>query len=421
VKLQTLQAVVAATLVCVGTPSHAQQMYGQSANFAAPARSTQASESRVYQYPAIYAVNAEATDGYVDQVALDGTDQLTYNDYYADEPTPADGSAPATDAAATDHASGSCCGTGCGNSCCTECCEPFWAHRTGFFADALILRPRGHDVAYAVPRNGIDPVTAVPFGETVTANPDYSFGYRGGFNYAVSRCASIQAAYTYYQSETNGSIFANPPLVIHSLVTDPHTATTASDSLASLARFNVRFQFADIDYRRLLAGGRNWAVNWSVGTRYAQLTELFRESQPIGPGRINVGTNVKFDGMGARVGLQGQRKMVNRGFLMYGQGFASVLPGNARASYLQTSNFTGVQSGNNWKDFRTVSILEYELGAGWQNPNGRLRVTAGYYFAVWFNTLGTSDYIQAVQTLNYVNRNSAITFDGVTARLQYVW
>jgi hypothetical protein len=419
VKLQTLQAVVAATLVCVGTPSIAQQPY----YYGQPARSTQGPDSRVYQYPTMYAALAD-DGGPVEQTTLEGTDQLTYNDYYAEGPTPADGSAaPAgTGSAAAGSGGGSCCGSGSGcNTCCDPCCNSVWGHCTGLFAEALFLRPRGADVPFAVVHNGVDPATFTSFGTVATANPDFSFGYRGGAVYGLNQVSSIQASYTYFQSETNGSIFTAPPLSIHSLVTDPHTFTAASDSLAALARYTVRFQFVDVDYRRLLAGGRNWGVNYSIGTRYAQLTELFRSSQPIGPGVTNVGTNVKFDGMGARAGLQGTRKMANRGFLIYGQGFASVLPGNARASYLQTNNFAGTQVANSWKDFRTVSILEFEVGSGWQNASGRLRISAGYYFAVWFNTLGTNDYIQAVQTNDYVNRNSAITFDGLTTRLQYVW
>ncbi|HUY36927.1 MAG TPA: Lpg1974 family pore-forming outer membrane protein [Pirellulales bacterium] len=429
-KLQTLQVVVAATLVCVGTPSHAQEPYRYQAavDSAAPARSAQPATPPVYQYPTI-SVNAEAGGGPADQVPVHETDQLTYNDYYADEPTPADGSAPAGDAGATavDHAAGSCCDSGCDSgrggyaSCGSNCCEPFWAHRSGFFAEALYLRPRGAGVAYAVPDSGTGP-NAVPFGGVGTANPNYSIGYRGGATYALSRCASIQVAYTYYQSESNGSLFTNPPLTLRSLVTDPHVATAASPSLADLARYTTRFQFADVDYRRLLAGGQNWYVNYSIGTRYGLLTQLFRESQSLGAGGVtNVGTNINFEGAGVRAGLQGARQLANRGFLMYGKTFASILAGNSRGSYLQFNNFTGTQSASQWTDFRTVPILEYELGTGWRSANGRVQITAGYYFGVWFNTVSTSNYIQAVQTNNYVNANSAVTFDGLTTRFTYLW
>ena len=179
--------------------------------------------------------------------------------------------------------------------------------------------------------------------------------------------------------------------------------------------------FVDLDYRRLIAGGRNWALNYAVGTRYAHLSQNFRESQPIGPGATGVATNVNFDGGGSRVGLLGERKAANRGFLFYGKAFADILVGNFRSSYNQSNNFQQTQVWSSWKDFRPVPILEYELGAGWQNASGRVRISGGYYFACWFNTVSTSNYIQAVQTNNYVNVGNAITFDGIVGRVQYVW
>jgi hypothetical protein len=318
--------------------------------------------------------------------------------------------------------SGSCGGAGCMAKCCNDCCEPFWAHRSGFFAEWLMLRARGADVAYALPRNGVDPATAVPFGGVSTASPNYDpAGFRLGGIYALDRCSSLQFAYTYFQTETNGSVFANPPLSVHSLVTDPHTYTAASDSLAALSRYRIGFQFVDLDYQRLISGGRLWSLNYAVGTRYAHLSQNFRESQPIGTGATGVATNVNFDGGGSRIGLIGQRKAARSGFLFYGKTYADILVGNFRSDYNQLNNFQQTQVWSSWKDFRPVPILEYELGAGWQNASGRLRLSGGYYFAAWFNTVSTSNYIQAVQTNNYVNVGNAITFDGIVGRLQYVW
>lgn len=362
--------------------------------------------------PASYHANARAA-------------QETFVGYLVDEPPPA---APAGDAASPSDAvapngglNGGAYGACGAAACCTSCCDPFWAHRTGAFFDFLYLRPRNADVAYALPRNGVDPATAVPFGGVATANPNFSPGFRVGANYALDRCSSFQLAYTYFQSNANGSTFTNPPLSMHSLVTDPHTYTAASDSLAALSRYHIGFQLVDLDYRRLIAAGNNWAVNYTVGTRYAHLSQLFRESQPIGPGETNVGTNINFDGAGARVGLMGKRKAANRGFMMYGKGFADILAGNFRSSYLQVNNFQQTQVWTNWKDFRPVPILEFELGAGWQTADGRFQVRGGYYFASWFNTVSTSNYIQAVQTNNYVNLGNAITFDGLVLRGQYSW
>jgi len=344
-----------------------------------------------------------------------------YMGYLADDAAPPAGPAavPAPSQSLAPATRG--CGSCGASSCCGDCCDPFWPHRSGAFFDFLYLRPRNADVAYAVPRNGVDPATAVPFGAVATANPNYSPGFRVGTTYALDRCSSLQLAYTYFQSEANGSVFANPPLGVHSLVTDPHTYTAASDSLASLSRYNVRFQLVDLDYRRLIAGGRNWSLNYAVGTRYAHLTQLFRESQPIGPGQTNMGTNINFDGGGSRFGLLGQRKAANRGFLIYGKGFADILVGNFRSDFRQVNSFQQTQVWTSWKDFRPVPILEFELGSGWQSANGRFRLSGGYYFACWFNTVSTSNYIQAVQTNNYVNVGNAITFDGLVLRGQYNW
>ncbi|HWB09647.1 MAG TPA: Lpg1974 family pore-forming outer membrane protein [Pirellulales bacterium] len=315
----------------------------------------------------------------------------------------------------------SCCSNGCcPTSCCQECCEPFWAHRTSVFLEALFLKPRGADVANAQPQNGIGP-TAVPFGAVSSNSPTYSPGFRVGATFALDRCSSIYAAYTYFQAESNGSQFVNPPLVDHSLVTLPQIGNAASDGLASLSRFNIRFQFADLDYRRLMMGGRNWYVNYAVGARYANLQQLFRQTQVIGPTMTGVTSNIGMDAAGARLGLLGARKAANRGVYIYGNAFADILVGNFRSSYLQANNLAGVQGFNSWQNFRPVPILEYELGLGWVSPNGRWQFAGGYYFAAWFNCVTTSNYIQAVQTSNYVNASNAITFDGLVLRGQRLW
>jgi hypothetical protein len=347
-------------------------------------------------------VDADGQNGAVDQVA-----NLSYEDEASQ--APADGAA-----------SGSCCSNGCQTNCCQTCCDPFWAHRSSVFADALYLKPRGADVANAQPQNGIGPA-AVPFGAVSSNSPTYSPGYRLGATFGLDRCSSIYAAYTYFQSESNGSLFVNPPLVDHSLVTLPQTGNAASDGLASFSRMNIRFQFADVDYRRLLMGGRNWYVNYAVGARYANLQQLFRQAQVIGPTTTGVTSNVGLDAAGTRVGLLGARKAANRGFYIYGNGFADILVGNFRSSFLQANNLAGVQGFNSWQNFRPVPILEFELGTGWVSPNGRWQFAAGYYFAAWFNCVTNSNAIQAVQTNNFVGVGNAITFDGLVLRGQRLW
>ena len=71
-----------------------------------------------------------------------------------------------------------------------------------------------------------------------------------------------------------------------------------------------------------------------------------------------------------------------------------------------------------------ISILDLEIGAGWQSECGRWRLTTGYMVSTWLNTIPQNQWIQAVQTNNFASLSNSvnpITFDGVTARLDYRW
>ncbi|HVX13125.1 MAG TPA: Lpg1974 family pore-forming outer membrane protein [Pirellulales bacterium] len=406
------------------------------AALATQAQAQQAGTTQRVTQPVYQAANGENIPAYASQYAAtadgNGYDGSPVG-YYDEEPQatrelgveqvanltyqPQQADATATDTTSSQIGSGNCCPTSC---CQTSCCTPFWVHRNSVFFDFLVLKPRNADVANAVPQNGIGP-TAVPFGNVGSNSPTYQPGFRVGGTMAINRCSSLYAAYTYFQAESNGSTFANPPLVVHSLVTLPQTGTAASDGPAALSRDAIRFQFADIDYRRLIAGGNNWYVNYAVGARYANLYQMFSQAQVNGPTITGVGTRIGMDALGTRVGLLAARKAANRGFYMYGSAFADILVGNFRASYVQLNNLAGVQGFNNWQNFRPVPILEYELGAGWRSPNGNWQFSGGYYFACWFNAITTSNYIQSVQNNNFVGVGNAITFDGLVLRAQRLW
>lgn len=432
-----------AVLITTAASASAQQ-FGPSQRIAQPAY--QATNLPDYASPYAGVENGylaeNAYGGYVPAYdrpglppALAGIQQVSNLSYVgASQPAPPSGAAPpaiaqteiappgaAQVSAAQPDATGNCGPCASGPTAC--CCDPFWAHRTSFFGEWLYLRARNDGVANALPQNGIGP-GAVPAGRVTSNSPTYQpEGFRIGVNYALNRCSSIYAAYTYFHSESNGSTFANPPLVVHSLVTLPQTGTAASDGVAALSHYDIRFQFADVGYRRLIAGGTNWYLNYAVGARYANLYQQFSQAQINGPTQTGVSTNVGMDAAGGRVGLLAARKVPNRGFYIYGSAFADILVGNFRANYMQVNNLAGVQGVALWQTYRPVPILEYELGAGWISPNGKWSFSGGYYFAAWFNVISPSTYINAVRTSNYGPLNAAnnITFDGLVVRAQRLW
>ncbi len=308
-----------------------------------------------------------------------------------------------------------------------ECCSPVWAHRSGIFGEIMLLRARGVEVAYAVPINGgIVPPPAVPVqvGPTAVADPDYSAGFRIGGTYALDDCSSVSLTYTRFQSSSVDAVAANAPLVLRSLVFHPGTANAGADFLAAFANSDVKFDLVDADYRGVWAASDLSVVNYLVGVRYAGLGQDFRGVYSGTGTTDTLVSSMNFDGAGMRLGIDGMRFARNSGFLVYGKSSVSFVAGEFRGRYTQSSDVDPIIVDTSWKAGRLISILDLELGAGWQSCCGRWRVSGGYMVAGWFNSIPQNQWIQAVQTNDFAglsNTMNAITFDGFTTRIEYRW
>jgi len=303
-----------------------------------------------------------------------------------------------------------------------DCCpDPLWCHRSGVFADLLYLRPGNIDYIYAVEQTGTLP-TDSPTGPTGRVGFDAALGYRVGVTHCLTDCSSLQASYTWFQDDTQSTINAAPGTVLIFQPGLPSIPNVGASSIAASARYNIRFQQADFDYRGLLYGSCNSALNYFAGLRYANLKQDFHAQEDIG---VPVGltqsiSHISFDGFGIGMGLDGMRRAANSGWLVYGRSSASFVSGEFKATYRELTQF-GPNSaiGNNLVDYRVLTILQTELGLGWQSAGGNLRLTAGYQFAGWFNSLTTGSYILGVQNRQFNNLNETITFDGLVTRLQW--
>jgi len=310
---------------------------------------------------------------------------------------------------------------------CDDGCSPVWAHRSGVFGEIMVLRARGAEVAYAVPIDGAivpPPVPPIQVGPIAVADPDFSAGFRIGGVYAMDDCSSVALTYSRFQSSSTDTVSTAAPLVLRSLVLHPGTANAGSDFLAATANSDIKFDLVDADYRAVWAAGDLWVVNYLVGARYAGLKQDFTAVY-TGTGTTDtLVSNMNFDGGGIRVGMDGMRFACNSGFLVYGRSSASFVAGEFRGRYTQSSDVDPVIVDATWKAGRIVSILDLEVGAGWQSPCGRWRLSGGYMVAGWFNAIPQNQWINAVQTNNFVGLSSsvnAITFDGFTTRLDYRW
>ncbi len=303
-----------------------------------------------------------------------------------------------------------------------DCCpDPLWMHRTGAFFDLLIIRPGNIDYVYAVEQTGTLP-TDSPTGPTGRVGFDSAPGYRLGTTFALSDCTSIQASYTWFNTGTNDQITANPGNVLVFQPGLPSIPNVGAASIQAAARYDIQFQQLDIDYRSLLYGTCDSAVNYFAGLRYANLEQRFGAQENVGVpvGFTTVNTDIDFDGFGIGFGLDAMKRSACSGLLIYGKASSSFVAGEFKADYRQATQF-GPNSivGNSLVDYRVMTILQTELGVGWQSGCGRFRVLTGYQFAGWFNALTTGTYIAGVQTRTFDKLWETVTFDGFTGRLEW--
>ena len=171
------------------------------------------------------------------------------------------------------------------------------------------------------------------------------------------------ATYWYYRSATSDPLtLPGGTGWIRPEVTHPNTPAADFDKLAAAADYEINFQMVDASYRAILFRDSSYSVNYLVGLRYAHLDQQFRGAFTV-LGERTVDTNIQFNGIGARVGLDGEQ-LVGRGFLVYGQAFGNLLAGRFSADFQQEFNLAGVEATAGIEDNRVVPQVELELGLG---------------------------------------------------------
>ncbi len=296
--------------------------------------------------------------------------------------------------------------------------SPFWAHRTGLSADFLYLTAREVDLAYATHVDG--PIAnAAPLAPSRLVDPDHEPGFRLGGAVALDSWTSITATFWYFRSQVSNSLMLPVNTGwIRSDTTHPTTAAIANDSLFASASDEIEFAMGDLAYRGLICGACDFSWNLLLGVRYAQLDQRFRGQYLIG-GATTVDTEIEFNGLGPRFGLEGERRL-DGGLLVYGHVFGNLLLGALSTDYIQQNATAGVQARADIDDdFRIVPQGELELGVGWQNSTDRLHVRAGYYLGTWFNVVTTPVWIDSVRTNNGSNLHESLIFDGMRMQMEY--
>lgn len=337
---------------------------------------------------------------------------------------------------------GADCGPSCGapayGTCgdCGECCEPWLqqcggccnGHVPGFvYGEFLYLRPTGGDIAHAQQQDGNGGAGTVPFGRIGTVDMDHQPGFRVGGGVCLDACSSITVNYTRFEGDGSDSL-AQPVIpggsgAVGSLVQHPGAALTASTGPVT-ATNDLDYHIGDIMFRDLWKATCNSRLKYLLGGVYASFDQDFQQLGTFSGGQggaIRTDSTIDFDGAGLKAGIDYER-FLGCGLSVYGKASAAAVSGRFQSRYNQVNDSTDVLLANSiWKDNRVISLVEYELGAAYTTCNQRWRVSGGYLFQHWGNMVTNSEFINAVQSNNYVDLGDTLSFDGLTARIEARW
>jgi hypothetical protein len=274
------------------------------------------------------------------------------------------------------------------------------------------MRARDAAVAFALPVDG-----AVPAGSGGILDPQFDAGLELSITKALDQNRSIALRYTGFYSQVSDTVTTAAPLGLSKQLVHPGELNAAATVPRAFGELQIDFHLLDLDYRFVVLSTERTAVNMLIGARYGHLAQDLRAQYENGGLIENVISDVRFHGLGARLGFDLEHHHCN-GIFVYGRTAASFLAGEWKADYLHSSNVDPVRATTGWDAGRMTTILDLELGAGLQCGE-QCRISAGYQFSGWLNAIGTDDWIDAVRASNRDLAGDNLTFDGFVARLEY--
>jgi hypothetical protein len=306
---------------------------------------------------------------------------------------------------------------GCMGKCCCSC----FSYR--FFGDFLWLRSRDSEVAYAVEANLNLPAPPIQVSPIAVLDQDAGMGFRVGFGIDLTPCSDLVMTYTHFETNTSSQITqVGAGTGISAMTLHPGTLAADTQTVAAEGRHDIDFDLIDLDYRRLLWCRGNTQITGLGGLRWGQLQQNFwaNYTDAFGtPPDTRSETDIDFSGVGIRMGLEAEAFAPRRCLMFYAKGYANLLCGEFDATYRQIGdNGATVEVDTQWQAGRIVPTFDLEVGGGYYSKGGNLRITAGYLINVWTNMVKTDDFIHAVQTNDFRDMSSSMTFDGLVARVE---
>lgn len=301
-----------------------------------------------------------------------------------------------------------------------KCCSPLgWDPGWAFHGEFLYWRARDSEVAWGeeINSNGFNPPIQVS--PIAVADMDYQPGWRAGFSRIMNECTRINVEYTMWESGSSDAIQRqNLNNVISSrLVSHPGVATGATDHINATAQYDTALDMVDVELQRAYYYDSDVQLSWLMGVRAVTHEAQFNASY-FGQVSRTVDTDIDFNGVGPRFGLDAEYALSCQ-WLTYGSMFGSIIPGTFATTYTQVETPGPATTVNTaWKAGRVITMWDLELGVARVSRCKNYRVNVGYTLSAWTNMVQTDEWIQGVQTNNFIGMDSTSTLDGLVVRAE---
>jgi len=297
-----------------------------------------------------------------------------------------------------------------------------WCRTWNIWGEFLYLRSRDSEVTYGVESNSsIAPPPKPPpvqVGRVGMIDQTHDPGFRFGVTYGLDETSSLTASWAMLESHRTDRIDRTSlSTVIESMVLHPTTVAASSSGTFATGIHDIDFDLVDLEYRGRLSSSEVTETNYVIGLRYVNLQQQFLHNTDI-IGSQSVDTDIDFHGLGVRLGLEGERFRHKSRCFFYGKTYVNFIPGEFNAKFDQGQAFDASVVDTLWEAGRIVSIWDLELGLGHVCKSERWNMSLGYSFSAWTNVVKTDEFINAVQTNNFLDLGETMTYDGLVARLE---
>jgi hypothetical protein len=280
----------------------------------------------------------------------------------------------------------------------------------------------GGDYLYVKPRRRLqDYVIVDPFNDGRVAGTIESvdWGWRSAFRIGggVQLAYGLEVAfyYTYLHDASQAAAFAPDGGTLFATLTHPGTVDQVTSAFAATS-FNYNlfdlevsktFRLADCFGVRVFGGSRSARIDQNLNALYDGNTA----------NKDFVASQVRFNGGGARLGLEGIWHPGD-GWGLYARGAASLVLGDFKSHLSEVNNAgTTVLVDITERFDKVLPVLELGFGVSYQYRGWR--VTAGYEYTNWFGLADLPDFVDDFHQGKFVHRVSDISIDGLVVRVEY--